>query len=195
MVMSSNGNISALLAICAGNSPVPGEFPRALMFTLICARINGWVNNRGADDLRRHRAHSDVIVMKISGNKMDSCNIYIRCLSLQRTKTCAQFVHNYPYVFVYVYTYAEWCIFMSKVICICRCLWIQFHFGLLDPCWRWWVDIPSVNEWATEMPGFDGCVLVAKVKDELPPFDSKLLRYDKEISKLNKREREKERGI
>ena len=25
--MSSNGNISALLAICAGNSPVPGEFP------------------------------------------------------------------------------------------------------------------------------------------------------------------------
>ena len=24
---SSNGNIYALLAICAGNSPVPGEFP------------------------------------------------------------------------------------------------------------------------------------------------------------------------
>ena len=24
---SSNGNFSALLAICAGNSPVPGEFP------------------------------------------------------------------------------------------------------------------------------------------------------------------------
>ena len=30
---------SALLAICAGNSPVPGKFParRALMFPLICA--------------------------------------------------------------------------------------------------------------------------------------------------------------
>ena len=27
MMMSSNGNISALLAICAGNSPVTGEFP------------------------------------------------------------------------------------------------------------------------------------------------------------------------
>ena len=25
--------------------------------------INGWVNNREADDLRRHRAHCDVIVM------------------------------------------------------------------------------------------------------------------------------------
>ena len=27
MMTSSNGDISALLAICAGNSPVPGEFP------------------------------------------------------------------------------------------------------------------------------------------------------------------------
>ena len=36
------------------------------MFTLICARINGWVNNREADDLRRYRAHYDVIVMSVS---------------------------------------------------------------------------------------------------------------------------------
>ena len=27
MMASSNGNISALLAICAGNSPFTGEFP------------------------------------------------------------------------------------------------------------------------------------------------------------------------
>ena len=33
------------------------------MFTLICARINGWVNNREAGDLRRYRLHYDVIVM------------------------------------------------------------------------------------------------------------------------------------
>ena len=32
-------------------------------FSLICAWINGWVNNRGAGDLRRHRAHYDVTVM------------------------------------------------------------------------------------------------------------------------------------
>ena len=60
---------SALLAICAGNSPVPvnsphkGQWRGALMFTLICTRINGWVNNREAGDLRRYRAHYDVIVM------------------------------------------------------------------------------------------------------------------------------------
>ena len=50
---------SALLAICAGNLPVTA----ALMFSLICAWINGWVNNRDAGDLRRHRAHYVVIAM------------------------------------------------------------------------------------------------------------------------------------
>ena len=60
------GTFSALLAFCAGNSPVTGEFPsqrpvtRSLMFSLICAWINGWVNNREAGDLRRHCAHYDV---------------------------------------------------------------------------------------------------------------------------------------
>ena len=60
---------SALLAFCAGNSPVPGEFPHkgqcrgALMFSLICAWTNRQVNNREAGDLRRHQAHYDVSVM------------------------------------------------------------------------------------------------------------------------------------
>ena len=35
----------------------------ALMFSLIYAWINGWVNNREAGDLRRFPAHYDVIVM------------------------------------------------------------------------------------------------------------------------------------
>ena len=42
---------SALLAICAGNSPVSGEFSvqtpvtRSFDVSFICTRINGWVNN------------------------------------------------------------------------------------------------------------------------------------------------------
>ena len=36
------------------------------MFSLICVWINGWVNNREAGDLRRHRGHYDVNVMWIS---------------------------------------------------------------------------------------------------------------------------------
>ena len=45
------------------NSPHKGQWQGALMFSLICAWINGWVNNREASDLRRHCAHYDVIVM------------------------------------------------------------------------------------------------------------------------------------
>ena len=60
---------SALLAICAGNSPVPGEFPTQRPVTLSFGvffdlRLNKiWVNNREAGDLRRYRAHCDVSVM------------------------------------------------------------------------------------------------------------------------------------
>ena len=49
------------------NSPHKGQLRGALMFTLICARINGWVNNGEAGDLRRNRAHYDVIVMMLCG--------------------------------------------------------------------------------------------------------------------------------
>ena len=34
------------------------------MFSLICVGINDWVNNREASDLRRHRGHYDVNVMR-----------------------------------------------------------------------------------------------------------------------------------
>ena len=44
-------------------SPHKGQWRGALMFSLICVWINGWVNNRDAGDLRRYRAHYDVIVM------------------------------------------------------------------------------------------------------------------------------------
>ena len=53
-----------------GNSPVTGEFPRngqwrgALMFSLICARVN----NREAGDLRRCRTHYDVTVMNTAND-------------------------------------------------------------------------------------------------------------------------------
>ena len=45
------------------NSPHKGQGHGALMFSLICAWINDWVNNRKAGDLRRHRAHYEVTVM------------------------------------------------------------------------------------------------------------------------------------
>ena len=49
------------------NSPHKGQWREALMFSLICARINDWVNNREASDLRRHRGHFDVNLMVCFG--------------------------------------------------------------------------------------------------------------------------------
>ena len=54
------------------NSPHKGQWRGALMFSLICARINGWVNNHEAGDLRRLRAHYDVIVMVCLPDEMRS---------------------------------------------------------------------------------------------------------------------------
>ena len=47
------------------NSPHKGQWRGALVFSFICVRINGWVNNRKAGDLRRCCAHCDVTVMEI----------------------------------------------------------------------------------------------------------------------------------
>ena len=46
------------------NSPHKGQWRGDLMFALICARINGWVNNGETVDLRRRRAHYYVTVIK-----------------------------------------------------------------------------------------------------------------------------------
>ena len=59
---------SALLALCAGNSPVTGEFPSRIPVTrsfgiFFDLRLNKRLSKRGAGDLRRHRAHYDVTVM------------------------------------------------------------------------------------------------------------------------------------
>ena len=64
---------SALLTLCAGNSPFYRRIPLTkasdaelwffFMFSLIYVWTNSWVNNRDTGDLRCHRAHYDVIVM------------------------------------------------------------------------------------------------------------------------------------
>ena len=67
MITSWNGSIFRVTGhLCAGspvNSPHKGQWRGAFMFSLICAGINRWVNNREASDLRRYRTHYDVIVM------------------------------------------------------------------------------------------------------------------------------------
>ena len=69
------------------NSPHKGQSREALMFSLICAWINGWLNNGEAGDLRRYRAHYDVTVMRIycvaSDEELAIQRILVNCLGFQ----------------------------------------------------------------------------------------------------------------
>ena len=60
------------------NSSNIGQWRGDLMFSLIYVWINGWVNNREADDLRCYRAHYDVTVML--------CRLFLPCD--QQTHDC-----------------------------------------------------------------------------------------------------------
>ena len=66
MMTSSNGNIFRVIGpLSAVNYPHKGQWRGALMFSLICAWINGWINNCEPGGLKRHRAHYDVIALTI----------------------------------------------------------------------------------------------------------------------------------
>ena len=73
------------------NSTHKGQWRWAVFFSLICARINGWVNTREAGDKRRHRAHYGVTVMH-----RFVCGILLHIhvtLSTAVSKTCLKFSH------------------------------------------------------------------------------------------------------
>ena len=68
-----------------------GLWRGALMLSLVCAWLNGWVNNRDAGDLRCHRAHYDVIVMFVEYNDSWFCSHFIevqRCRFLLTIEKC-----------------------------------------------------------------------------------------------------------
>ena len=72
MITSSNGKIFSVTGPLCGEFIGPRWIPSTnardaglLMFSLICAWINGSVSNREAGDLRRHRIHYDVTIMEL----------------------------------------------------------------------------------------------------------------------------------
>ena len=79
MMTSSNGDIFRVTGHLCGESTHKGQWRGALMFSLICAQINGWVNNREVGDLRRHRAHYDVIVMLSSNSVYNPWDVWCSC--------------------------------------------------------------------------------------------------------------------
>ena len=79
---------SALLALCAINSAVTGEFPSQMpvtrsfdFFSLMCAWINGWVNNREAGEFetpsRSLWRHGDVELCDLFTHILQSASLVL----------------------------------------------------------------------------------------------------------------------
>ena len=80
------------------NSSHKVQWRWALMFSLICARINGWVNNREAGDLRHHQAHCDVIVMHCWNVIRSSQQSFDGADNEARRLTLPPFDHRYRFL-------------------------------------------------------------------------------------------------
>ena len=101
------------------NSPHKCQWRGALMFSLICAWINGWVNSRKAGDLRHHRAHYDVIVMR---THMTRLTYMTRQLGIH-VWVC---VHDHLFVYAWLNNYVH----MINWICIIT-VWAYIHVYLI----------------------------------------------------------------
>ena len=79
------------------NSPHKGQWRGALMFSLICAWINGWVNNREAGDFTRYRAHCDVTVMTWIGyNGWDTTVLQCKQIIKKNDRCQANLINTKP---------------------------------------------------------------------------------------------------
>ena len=126
---------SASKALCAGysrsqvNSPHKFQWHGALMFSSICTWTNGWVNNRDADDLRRHRAYYDATVMpfifSILGYTGDLPNAFVTARETDfKGVILATYSMIYAYggwwVYLLISSYLFWvfnCFFVVKSSC------------------------------------------------------------------------------
>ena len=67
------------------NSPHKGQWRGAFMFSSIFVWINGWINNREAGDLGRHRTHYAVIVMSSNNLFYHPQDIVLELTTAQRS--------------------------------------------------------------------------------------------------------------
>ena len=102
------------------NSPHKGQWRGALMFSLICVWINGWVNSLEAGDLRRHRAHYGVIVMPLW---LQSLSHHWYLSIHEYATTCDIFVSisskNHYCRFLIATPYLQYSVMISAFMCNC----------------------------------------------------------------------------
>ena len=137
------------------NSLHKGQWRGALMFSLICAWLNSWINNGEAGDLRRNRAHYDITIMlwhKIDGlvsiccvfllNWMIKQHIikYHLCLSKQFMTITVTF--QWPRLGVRIYHHPGW---LQMLLCHQLCHQLIKSSVMWSVCWAgicglhmWW---------------------------------------------------------
>ena len=143
---SSNGNISALLALCVGKSPAnfphKGQWCRALMFSLIRTWIHDWVlKNREAGDL----------------SEMPSRSLWCHCNGSRQNMD--EWLHLAVYVDVIVHTFKINCWFSTFLLDDICTRWIptqrpvtrsfdvffdlRLNKRLSKQSWSWWFETLS----------------------------------------------------
>ena len=144
---------------CAGNSLVTVEFPtqrpvtRSFYVSLICASINDWGGNREAGDLRRHRAHYDVTVMKTQQCASLSLIVhFINFFFINFSVTKLPFsCVNKGWLFTFTETNLCSMIIRHPLIVLARisCLWVRIGSHLWGQCETWvWFFTPTWNGYA-----------------------------------------------
>ena len=140
---------SALLAFCAVNSPHQGQCRGALMFSLICAWTNAWVNNRDAGDLRRHGARYDVSYASVCAKFSVKCVLRESC-----TIGCQVFLMNiffsYDVGFRKSYsTYMALITLKDQLINLVRWWYISWFLKGLRPSCLWYFITKVILSWCS----------------------------------------------
>ena len=108
------------------NSPHKSQWLGALMFSLLCASLNGWVNTREAGDLRRCRAHYDVIVMNV-GFKL--IHIIKRTTEISHGLVCTEETFICPCWLnrkAWIYFRLQWTTIAENIISNLIEVWLEF---------------------------------------------------------------------
>ena len=135
------------------NSPHKGQWRGDLMFSLICAWINGWVNNGKTGDFRRHHAHYGVTGMDEIHYGLHALNLVQRGFQfLQRSHFLIFLFQSFPRaLYIWMNMTLSWIpfsiyLYIYKYIYICiriinqwrRCASLETSHGVLCDRVKWW---------------------------------------------------------
>ena len=125
-------SLSVGILLVRVNSPHWGQWRGAFVFSLICAWLNGRVNNREAGDLRHHRAHYDVIVILMVDQCVHWFYLYYYvvqdfacgCPVAPQLHNIGRHIDIYIYIYMQMHMHMYVCIYLYIFIYICVCIYL-----------------------------------------------------------------------